>query len=52
MLTDCDVDAISVALPDHLHVDATIAATSAGKHVEADIHQITVANLARAFAFL
>lgn len=29
----CDVDAVDICLPTHLHKDATLAATHAGKHV-------------------
>ncbi|NYF16628.1 putative dehydrogenase [Microbacterium sp. AK009] len=33
MLATCDLDAVSIALPDHLHADAAITAARAGKHV-------------------
>ena len=33
MLSDCELDAVSIALPDYMHADATIAAAKAGKHV-------------------
>ena len=33
MLDDADVDAISIAAPDHWHAPATILACAAGKHV-------------------
>lgn len=33
MLAECELDAVSIALPDHLHADVTIAAVKAGKHV-------------------
>ena len=33
MLTECDVDAVSLALPPFVHEPATVAAAQAGKHV-------------------
>jgi predicted dehydrogenase len=33
LLDDTDVDAVSIALPDHLHTDTAIACISSGRHV-------------------
>lgn len=33
LITDADIDAVDICLPHHLHADAILAATAAGKHI-------------------